>query len=527
MQARHGSSIWSALSLGFSCSLALLFYGYFIYRSSFLLDGMRAFTLFDDAMISLTYARTLAEGHGLVWFPQAPTVEGYTNFLWVVWMAVLHLTGAPDRLQPLLVMLSGVVILLLLARELFLLAQNYREEPLYTGAFVATFGLFYFPLVFWSLRGMEVGLMALLLTRLAREMLDERSPATWGSTFNLISLSAMLILLRTDSLIPCLALAAFAMVGKRDRSRDRKAIVLLLALAATFALHSIFRFVYYGSWLPNTYYLKLHLVPLSERFARGFYYLWFSFRSVLWPLLPPLFVFLWVRRGKWASKDAVVALPLLLTFSYHIYIGGDVWDWCAGLTNRFLTPVIPFLALWTAIGTAACWSKVRPALPEFVFRSPVALGVATGLLFALATSRVALHSMPSPLHLDGDKAEARVGYLLNQVTSPSTVLGVTVAGAIPYFSRRRAVDLLGKSDPVIARLPPKGKFHPGHNKYDYAYSASTHRIDLITRLWEHTDEDLRRLRALGYEPLNEQMWAQPTNPLLQISRLAALKYEVP
>src|SRR6476646_8283796 len=37
--------------------------GWFIYRTSFNLDGRRFFCLFDDAMISMSYARNLVYGH--------------------------------------------------------------------------------------------------------------------------------------------------------------------------------------------------------------------------------------------------------------------------------------------------------------------------------------------------------------------------------------------------------------------------------------------------------------------------------
>src|SRR5436853_7829438 len=39
--------------------------GWFIYRTSFVIDGRRFFCLFDDAVISMTYARHLVAGHGL------------------------------------------------------------------------------------------------------------------------------------------------------------------------------------------------------------------------------------------------------------------------------------------------------------------------------------------------------------------------------------------------------------------------------------------------------------------------------
>src|SRR4051794_37248022 len=47
---------------------------------------VRAFTI-DDAYISFRYAENLASGHGLV-YNLGERVEGYTNFLWVVLLAL-------------------------------------------------------------------------------------------------------------------------------------------------------------------------------------------------------------------------------------------------------------------------------------------------------------------------------------------------------------------------------------------------------------------------------------------------------
>src|SRR5207248_5456755 len=83
----------------------------FIARSAFTVNGHLYFTLFDDAMISMRYARNLADGHGLLWNPGQPAVEGYTNFLWTLWMAVLHLLPVTESKIALVVMLSGVLLL--------------------------------------------------------------------------------------------------------------------------------------------------------------------------------------------------------------------------------------------------------------------------------------------------------------------------------------------------------------------------------------------------------------------------------
>jgi hypothetical protein len=46
----------------------------------------------DDAYITFRYAHNLAEGRGLV-FNEGEYVEGYTNFLWTVLMALAELFG--------------------------------------------------------------------------------------------------------------------------------------------------------------------------------------------------------------------------------------------------------------------------------------------------------------------------------------------------------------------------------------------------------------------------------------------------
>jgi hypothetical protein len=60
------------------------FYLAFIWKNSFLIAQERYFSLFDDAMVAMRYAKNLADGFGLRWNPGEPPVEGYTNLLWTL-----------------------------------------------------------------------------------------------------------------------------------------------------------------------------------------------------------------------------------------------------------------------------------------------------------------------------------------------------------------------------------------------------------------------------------------------------------
>jgi hypothetical protein len=68
-----------------------------------------AWFLCDDAFISFRYARSLVEGHGLV-FNAGERVEGYTNFLWVLELAALWKVFGlrPENVAPWLSVLCTV-----------------------------------------------------------------------------------------------------------------------------------------------------------------------------------------------------------------------------------------------------------------------------------------------------------------------------------------------------------------------------------------------------------------------------------
>ncbi len=44
----------------------------------------------DDAFITFRYAENLVEGHGLVFNPGGKPVEAYSNFLWLLVLAVVY-----------------------------------------------------------------------------------------------------------------------------------------------------------------------------------------------------------------------------------------------------------------------------------------------------------------------------------------------------------------------------------------------------------------------------------------------------
>jgi hypothetical protein len=108
----------------------------FIYRTSFVVGQERYFSLFDDAMISMRYARNLAHGYGLVWNPGGERIEGYTNPLWVLYMAAVHLMPLPPSKTSLIVQITAAVLLvvnLVLVRRIARTVSNGSEAVAFGG----------------------------------------------------------------------------------------------------------------------------------------------------------------------------------------------------------------------------------------------------------------------------------------------------------------------------------------------------------------------------------------------------------
>ena len=105
------------------------------------------------------------------------------------------------------------------------------------------------------------------------------------------------------------------------------------------------------------------------------------------------------------------------------------------------------------------------------------LGVA--LLVRLDWIPVSQWLADGPFHAENDAFMTRQGLELAAATDPDAVVAVVWAGAVPYWSDRPAVDLLGKNDRVVAHGPSRGPRTPGHNKWNVRRSVGELRPDVI------------------------------------------------
>jgi len=539
--------------------------GLFIFASGTGPVFERSFTLFDDAMISMTYARTLADTGVWNWYPGAEDVQGFTNLGWTLWMSILHLFPLSGSSISLVVSLSSLFAIFGTAVMAGKIASfNFGEgsKSKYAPLIASSLVYLSFPLMFWSLRGMEVGLLAFLTVLILWLYLRARSSRHLAKgllvPIGLISLVGTWVRMDFAVVPMTIALVSFVFFWKeRARSSLWITTTLLVASMAGVATVMIFQFLTWGDFLPNTFYLKATGVSLAERLPRG---LLATLKIAPIATLTILLVSNLVKRFKGtmiAEVLAVVASISMALAGYSIYVGGDAWEDYL-FANRYITPALPLVAIvlglyadratylskgaklliltaltftsmgmsvttnepftwWVALFAAS--SVLMLALAWIISTSGSgaakkitpnrAIAVSLALFFALTVSGVGLGSTFKWGGIQAsavDAQMARWGLEIRDLTKEDAMVAVVWAGAPVYYSDRAAVDLLGKNDRRIAKMDPperepgtwNEKFVPGHNKWDFDWSIVTLKPDLIFQYIELAGEEAK-LRTLGYE----------------------------
>jgi len=458
----------------------VLFTNRFWETKTAVVDGVRFFWLDDDMMISMRYAANLVAGHGAVWNPGEPPVEGYTNPLWMLTMTLPHLAGAPSALTSLFILiLNGGLYLLML--YLTWKAAGYAGLGPMTAGWVVLMLAFNRWVIYWAVGGSEALLMGCLIMIVAMKMMraGKHRPLDWSCGLLLGCLGVV----RSDALVVvAVLLGVWFSLSRAGRTRPWSWLAVLLLPAGLF----IVRHQYYGEWLPNTYYLRMSEIPTRVMFG-VFYgsYFMLLFGGVVATALAAVCI-----HGRVVHRGLAVLPPVILL--YAVYAGGDELA-----EYRFFVPVVSLLLIYSAWVIERATDRWRRhhgvhALNAFV----LVVLVMGGLGFRSLAMPGGLRDLG---HLRGEQEYGNLltGLLLKQHTREDARIAHFWSGAAPYFSERPALDMLGKNDRFIARLASgAGDFQPAHNKYDASYSLGLEPDVIVGGISAAIMLDSARLKAL-------------------------------
>lgn len=452
--------------------VALILYAawalFYIFRTSFDLDGDRVFLLWDDAMVSMRYARNLAIGNRLVW-NAGESVEGFSNLGLTLVMAGIHRlpldrtkTALVFQLLNLAALMWSIVLVRNIARRVF----DSELAGLVAGLGVMACG----PLAVLALQGTDVTAICLIiLIATHRVVRATEHGEDWPS--GIYTVLALGIVCRLDFFVVYLVFAAVSLAFTGGRASVPRALVLF---AITVVAILGFQRFYYGDALPNTYYLKMAGQPIRLMIAEGLRQrVSFFGRSALALSITVAALATWQRtdRRLWLIAGIVSGLTL-----YDIRAGGD---WIDNYTSRFFAPALPLLILACA---GAMVHVFRRAIGGWSPRHAIvclALGVIACAQFNTPEAFWEwVYPFRETMYWTNNVANTRLARYLGAHTDVETTVAVHWAGLPAYFLDRPMIDVLGKSDAYIAHTVV-ARFSPGHSKWDWPYIVDVRRPDII------------------------------------------------
>ncbi|MBN2226471.1 MAG: hypothetical protein JW763_03825 [candidate division Zixibacteria bacterium] len=360
----------------------------------------------DDAFITFRYAEHFADGHGMVFNIGDKPVEGYSNFLWLLLLALLYKFGLSTYLCA---KILGVVFSALAGGIWF---WNYHNDK---SAWVWLAGPAYLvsPITaFWAVSGLELGLYAFAL---AGGMVACLRRSYWS-----VPGLAILVLNRPEGFIVGFVLiATTAIVDHLNKKNDiRYLLINGLALVMATAFIMLFRLIEFGYIFPNTFYTKmggveygfgpmgrtlLYYLPLTLLFAAG---------GII------------ALRDRLRDKTLTVAVTLFIVQA----IVSSLVDPIMNFHFRYMAAFLPLLILVAALVVSKYDTR--------------------GLRVVLAVGMVTLFA---PYAAIDAKIETEVTVMSAQRSLiawidslPSdAVISITDVGRIPYYTDKRYHDIYG------------------------------------------------------------------------------------
>ena len=448
----------------------------------------------DDAFISFRYARNLATGNGLV-YNVGERVEGYTNFLWTVLLAALHRF---DSDLPRVASWVGRAFALATPALLFLGTTRLAvlQPPASLAAPVRWFVAALAPLLLcvseswaaWAVGGLENVLSAFLVAAATLSylcFLETRSLPAAGAAGPAANVSsarpwlppatllhvcasslALAVLNHPSNLLFAVPIAVDAWLrsgGSLQRRALLPAVFLFLALVGIWVL---WRWAYYGDWLPNTFHAKMGFT----RFVldRGLRFLALALKALPVAASAVAVLALLVASARQQRHPAWVLVgAVLLHALYVLAVGGEEFP-----ALRLFVVELPLLALVLQLLT----NRLGGFLTG---RAQTLQAVAAVLLVAALTGAHAawLYASPRVRVLDQPVRQYRTALSraaatrLKELLPAETLFAHSGAGLLAYYTNFRWIDTLGLTDRTIARrqLDSMGKGAAGHEKGDGAY----------------------------------------------------------
>ncbi|NBX03573.1 MAG: hypothetical protein EBR02_05885, partial [Alphaproteobacteria bacterium] len=387
-------------------------------------------------------------------------VEGYSSLLWVLLISFLgilkfELVNAAQSLSFVATLLTPLVFYQLFKQ----LQLGYA--PLALGCLIFAISP---PVGIWAMSGMEAPLAALLFglcACLLQPLLENSSNHRRISVFVGIALGFLGLLRPEAPVYIGILLFSFVVFSRMAfKTRIESTLIAGGIAACALAAQLAFRLAYYDEWVPNTVLAKVALS--SKHLLHGYQYISKAI-AVFLPLL--LYIFLQLsgmkKKGVFPERQRFgwFCMSIIgLSCGAIMVAGGDVF-----MGFRAMLPLLPIMILAMMATTLPLQS-----LQEKLF-----------VLLIVAYYVVSQFAADVNNHRIGFTEQIRreIGLFLKaEYADKDPLIAVYTAGAVPYYSGLRSLDVFGLTNKELTHSrktdPHFGLGMPGHDLFNAAFINS-------------------------------------------------------
>lgn len=393
----------------------------------------------DDAFIGFRYSENLANGYGLVWNCGEKPLEGFTNLLWTVMLSGFSRCGIDLELA------SKILGVCFTFGGFFLIAKQMRNEKI--GVFVQFLVLLVLSSIpgvaLHAVGGLETGMYFFVIVFVCYSYLCAFRVIQGGSSSDRwfwIFVGTIFISGRTrpEGLLFGGVLLIWIILSARGSPHHVRAMLFATFIAfIAGVLFLIWKYFYFGSILPNTFYVK-----------REVHSLW----GVLYVLkygsyVLPIVIIITIGKAHWGIHRRDVGLFVATFVSCSIYA---MTLPLMGYENRFLVPYLSVFVLWLAdaLQSSIGPSKTPPMIRN-VLMACICLLISINYLYPVKEKK---HYFVDR-YTQNIEMYREISEYLKPLRTEQENLGVSHynAGSLAYYSKWRFVDIVGLNHRKIAR----------------------------------------------------------------------------
>ncbi len=445
----------------------------------------------DDANIFLTYAENLASGNGITYGNNADHVEGFTSFLWMLICAAMFALGLNEPgVLALSVILLFATQLLMLSMIRAVSSHNRLHCLIYQASYIAIVLLSPAYISWLTITMMDTCLWGFIIAGMVYSLV---APSRRG-VLSLISIAAFVLspLARPEALLVTpsfIVLLWFRYRTTKCRNATRNCVILLASFVAIAIGLTVFRVLYFGYPLPNTYYAKVSpslLYNLREgaQYLGAYFSSNFAIEGMILVLVGQVLVYLLLVLERVLRTSPRALLRLTISAREAVSAGALLMLVIPALTGgdhfpmfRFYQPVLPLITLSTILLLHDLFQKQEGLLSVKSLRSGgsllviVLIGSLVGTYAGFSDMSWAMLKSSSPfkhelLLAEGGWGTGRAFDDFFRTSDPKPKVGVMTAGGFARTYTGEIIDIMGLNNTMIAHFKGDRKGIKNHAAFE-------------------------------------------------------------